>query len=119
MNDPHSSASRFTFHDTEKPRQEQFLGVAIFDVDETNGEKTTLDIVEEAWRLGINPGGAVVVCEIPSDKRIEPKYKNRLITNDALLMQLGSWAAPTAISIDAATPHHHHQSHHNRHRNTL
>jgi hypothetical protein len=45
-----------SFHDHDKTRREQFLGVAIFDMDETEGEKSASEIAGEAWRLGINPG---------------------------------------------------------------
>jgi hypothetical protein len=79
-----------SFHDHEKPPQEQFLGVAIFDMDETEGEKSVSEIVREAWRLGINPGGSVKVVDVSSEKRIKPEHKKRLITDDELLLQLGS-----------------------------
>ena len=79
-----------SFHDHDRPRQEQFLGVAIFDMDETEGEKSTSEIVREAWQLGINPGGSVMILDVSSEKRIKPKHKNRLITDDALLLELGS-----------------------------
>ncbi len=79
-----------SFHDHDKPRQDQFLGVAIFDMDETEGEKSVLEIVKQAWRLGINPGGSVRVRDVSSEKRIKPEHKNKLITDDALLLELGS-----------------------------
>jgi hypothetical protein len=79
-----------SFHDHAKPHHEQFLGVAIFDMDETEDEKSTPEIVREAWRLGINPGGSVRILDVSSEKRITPEHKNRLITDDALLLELGS-----------------------------
>src|SRR6266853_1385907 len=80
-----------SFHDREKPRQDQFLGVAIFDMDESEGEKSVLEIVRHAQRLGINPGGEVRVSKILNcEQRIKLEHKNRLITDDALLLQLGS-----------------------------
>jgi len=80
-----------SFHDREKPRQDQFLGVAILDVDESEGEKSVLEIVRHSHRLGINPGGEVRVSVVLNrDQRIKLEHKNRLITDDALLLQLGS-----------------------------
>jgi hypothetical protein len=80
-----------SFHDRRKPRQDQFLGVAIFDMDESKGKKSTLEIVRHAHRLGINPGGEALVSAVSNrDQRIKLEHKNRLITDDALLLQLGS-----------------------------
>ena len=64
-----------------------FLGVVIFDMDESNGELSTAEIVRHAWKLGINPGETALVKEVGS---IPDQYMNRLITDDALLLSLGS-----------------------------
>jgi hypothetical protein len=45
------------------------------------------EIARKAHKLGINPGGQVLVQEVES---ISDEYKNRLITDDALLLKLGS-----------------------------
>ena len=76
-----------TFSDPAPSSNERFLGVVIFDMDESNGELSTAEIVRHAWKLGINPGGTVLVKEVGS---IPDQYKNRLITDDALLLSLGS-----------------------------
>jgi len=76
-----------SFSDPDAASNERFLGVAIFDMDESEGQLTTSEIVRKAWELGINPGGAVSIQEVPS---IPDKYKNQLITDDALLIRLGS-----------------------------
>jgi hypothetical protein len=76
-----------TFNDLNAPSNERFLGVAIFDMDESEGELPTGEIVRRAWELGINPGGSVRVSAVGP---IPDQYKNQLITDDALLMRLGS-----------------------------
>ena len=45
------------------------------------------EIARKAHKLGINPGGQVLVQEVES---ISDEYTNRLITDDALLLKLGS-----------------------------
>ena len=76
-----------TFSDLDAPSDKRFLGVAIFDMDESEGELSVAEIVRHAHKLGINPGGQVLVQEVES---IPDEYKNRLITDDALLLKLGS-----------------------------
>jgi hypothetical protein len=51
------------------------------------GELSTTEIIKHAWALGVNPGGAVSVQEVGS---IPDEHKNKLITDDALLLSLGS-----------------------------
>jgi hypothetical protein len=75
------------FSDPDAPSDKRFLGVAIFDMDERRRRVSVPEIVQKAHRLGINPGGQVLVQEVPS---IPDEYKNRLITDDALLLRLGS-----------------------------
>jgi hypothetical protein len=77
-----------SFTDPEVASDKRFLGVAIFDMDESEGELSVADIVRRSHDLGINPGGAVCVQEVPSS--IPDEYKNKLITDDALLLSLGS-----------------------------
>jgi hypothetical protein len=76
-----------TFTDTKATSDKRFLGVAIFDMDESEGELSTTEIIEHAWALGLNPGGAVSVQEV---FHIPDEHKNKLITDDALLLRLGS-----------------------------
>jgi hypothetical protein len=75
------------FMDPDAPRDMQFLGVAIFDMHETDEKLSTGEIVRRAWELGINPGGAVRVSSVPF---IPEEHKNKLITDDSLLLKLGS-----------------------------
>jgi hypothetical protein len=76
-----------SFSDPDAPSDKRFLGVAIFDMDESGGELSVPEIVRRAHDLGINPGGQVLVQEVEA---IPDEYKNRLITDDALLLKLGS-----------------------------
>jgi hypothetical protein len=77
-----------TFNDPDAPPNERFLGVAILDMDESEGKIPVSDVVGRAWELGINPGGAVSVQECSTP--IPNQYKNQIITDDALLIRLGS-----------------------------
>jgi hypothetical protein len=56
-------------------------------MDESRYRASLAEIVHKAHRLGINPGGRVSVQEV---KSIPDEYKNRLITDDATLLKLGS-----------------------------
>jgi len=76
------------FADPDKPRGQRFLGVAIFDMDESGGEVPFHEVIQRSWALGINPGGEVMCCE--ATQRIPGKYRNMLITDEAVLMKLGS-----------------------------
>jgi len=76
-----------TFTDPKAASDKRFLGVAIFDMDESEERLSVIDIVRRCHALGINPGGAVSVYEAPS---ISDEHKNKLITDDALLLSLGS-----------------------------
>jgi hypothetical protein len=76
-----------SFNVPDAPANERFSGVAIFDMDETERQLSVPEIARRAWELGINPGGAVLVEEVSS---IPDQYKNQLITDDALLLRLGS-----------------------------
>ena len=75
------------FTDPEASADKRFLGVAIFDMDESDGELSVTEIVRRSHQLGINPGGAVSVQEVSG---IPDEHKNKLITDDALLLTLGS-----------------------------
>ncbi len=79
-----------TYSDPTAPTDKRFLGVAIFDMDESSGQRTVPQIVRRARELGINPGGVVSVQDVTGDPRITEADKNRLITDDALLLRLGS-----------------------------
>ena len=76
-----------TFSDPDASYDKRFLGVAIFDIDESGRRASVIEIVRKAHKLGINPGAEVLVREVES---IPDEYKNRLITDDALLLKLGS-----------------------------
>jgi hypothetical protein len=76
-----------SFTDPEASADKRFLGVAIFDMDESQGELSVQEIVRRSHELGVNPGGAVSVQEVPA---IPDEHKNKLITDDALLLTLGS-----------------------------
>jgi hypothetical protein len=78
------------FHDPDASSDKRFLGVAIFDMDESNGECSAAEIAQHAWKLGVNPGGQVVICDVTGDALIRAEHKNRLITDDDLLLALGS-----------------------------
>jgi hypothetical protein len=75
------------FMDPHAPLDKRFLGVAIFDMDETDEKVSIGEIVSRAGELGINPGGAVFVSSVPF---IPEEHKNKLITDDSLLIKLGS-----------------------------
>jgi hypothetical protein len=55
-----------SFTGPEFASDKRFLGVAIFDMDESEGELSIADIVRRSHDLGINPGGAVSVQEVSS-----------------------------------------------------
>ena len=76
-----------TFSDPDASSDKRFLGVAIFDMDESGGELSVTEIVRKSHQLGINPGGQVLVQEVEA---IPDEYKNQLITDDELLLKLGS-----------------------------
>jgi hypothetical protein len=88
VNDNTMTTFWISFSDPEAGADKRFLGVAIFDLDETDGERSMGEIIQEAWRLGINPGGAAAISACP--QAIPSEYKNKLITDDATLLELGS-----------------------------
>jgi hypothetical protein len=76
-----------SFTDPEASADKRFLGVAIFDMDESQGQVSLPEIIKRSRELGVNPGGAVSIQEVPA---IPDEHKNKLITDDALLLTLGS-----------------------------
>lgn len=60
-----------TFNDHEATPDKRFLGAAIFDMDESDGQLNMSEIIRRAWRLGINPGGAVSVQDVTDNPRID------------------------------------------------
>ena len=91
-----------SFTDSEATADKRFLGVAIFDMDESAGELSTTEIIKHAWALGVNPGGAVSVQEIGS---IPNEHKNKLITDDALLLSPPFWVrVAVRTSIEGRSP---------------
>jgi len=45
------------------------------------------EIIRHAWNLGLNPGGSVSIQKVEG---IPAEHKNKLITDDELLLKLGS-----------------------------
>jgi len=78
------------FNPDETVYEKRFLGVAIIDMDESEGELPSGAVARRAWKLGINPGGAVKVMDVTGDKRIKDEHKNKLILDEDLLLMLGS-----------------------------
>jgi hypothetical protein len=68
-------------------RQNNFL--------KNGGERSIVEIVKHAWNIGVNPGGSVKVQEVLA---MPDEHKNKLITDDALLLSLGSTGRKTLIS---------------------
>jgi hypothetical protein len=68
------------FTDPKKPAGQRFLGACIV---EAPGFVSAID---RAHQLGINPGGAVVAYDTPKH---DLSFRNRLITSDAEMTQLG------------------------------
>jgi hypothetical protein len=58
-------------------------------MDESAGRLSMTEIIKHAWKLGLNPGGAGSVQEVEAGS-IPDEHKNKLITDDALLLRLGS-----------------------------
>src|SRR3974390_101678 len=78
-----------SFSDPDAPRGKRFLGVAIVDMDT---EASAVEIIRHTWKLGINPGGAVAITQLDdrSALRIAREHRNKLITDEAQLIRLGS-----------------------------
>ena len=78
-----------SFFNIEAPSARRFLGAAIIDMDR---RASAAAIIRRAWQLGANPGGAISISEIDARNalKIARRHKNRLITDQALLMRLGS-----------------------------
>jgi hypothetical protein len=68
------------FQDPDAPAGRRFLGACIV---EAYGVVTA---VQKAHRLGVNPGGAVVVYDAPAH---DVSVRDRLITSDEEMAQLG------------------------------
>src|SRR2546430_17369470 len=71
------------FTDPEASADKRFLGVAIFDMDESDGELSVTEIVKRSYQLGVNPGGA---GSVPEETGMPDEHKNKLVTDDALLL---------------------------------
>lgn len=75
-----------SFADVNRPEGTQFKGAAIVEGDDP------VDAIQEAWRLGINPGGEVAISEISPDAPIRDRWRKRLLSRediDALDLELG------------------------------
>jgi hypothetical protein len=78
-----------SFHDPDATSDNRFLGVAIFEMKAmANARRSRLR--NTPGKLGVNPGGMVVICDVTGDPLIRAEHKNRLITDDDLLLTLGS-----------------------------
>jgi hypothetical protein len=76
-----------SFSDPDATSNKRFLGVVILDMDETEGTLSMPEIIRHAWNLGLNPGGSVSIQKVEG---IPAEHKNKLITDDELLLKLGS-----------------------------
>ena len=64
-----------SFCDERRPRGDRFLGVCIVQGDEL------ADAIQEAWRLGCNPGGEVLGFPIlRGEWQPKKKWRGRLLT---------------------------------------
>jgi hypothetical protein len=72
-----------------------FRGVAIFDLDESDGELPNDEIIRHADEKGFCPEGRVYVCvqDVTKDN-IPAQYKNKLITDHETLVAVGAEMAP-------------------------
>jgi hypothetical protein len=68
------------FTDPDAPAGQRFLGACIVEA------PGFISAIDKAHRLGINPGGAVVAYDTPKH---DLSFRNRLITSDAEMAQLG------------------------------
>lgn len=65
-----------SFSDATKLEGNQFLGVAVLQFGRPLLDKQDyIDLIKETWRLGINPGGEAVICELPN---VHPEYIKKL-----------------------------------------
>ncbi len=74
-----------SFADAARPEGQQFLGACIVPMGETGDERQDLiTAVQNAWRLGCNPGGEVRFQPVPSsvEPHIAPKWIGRLLTRE-------------------------------------
>ena len=60
-----------------------FLGAIITEAD------TALGAVRKTWLKEINPGGQVMILEIPEDKKIDSKFLDKLLTKEELVEATG------------------------------
>lgn len=67
-----------SFADGTLPEGSQFLGAAFVQ------GYTMIDAVQEAWRLGVNPGGEVVSQMFPADNPPAEHLRNRLLSKAEL-----------------------------------
>jgi hypothetical protein len=71
-------------------------GVVIFDVDESGHRLSAPEIVKAAHKRGLIFGGQVRIQALES---VLDEYKNRLITDDAMLLKLGRGRSQWSITI--------------------
>jgi len=55
-------------------------------------DASAVEIIRHTWKFGINPGGAVAITRLDdrSASRIAREHRNKLITDEAQLIRLGS-----------------------------
>ena len=53
---------------------------------------SAVEIIRHTWKLGINPGGVAAITQLDdrSELRIAREHRNKLITDEAQLIRLGS-----------------------------
>ena len=69
-----------SFVDNRRPQGQRFLGATIVVAADVK------DAVQEARRLGINPGGEVSLIEFPAAVPPNPNWVNRLVSRAELNM---------------------------------
>jgi hypothetical protein len=80
--------------------RETFRGVAIFDLDESDGELSDDEVLQYAEEMGLTPEGkGYLNIQDATEDNIPAQYKNRLITDDETLVALGAdmtdWREPS------------------------
>lgn len=74
-----------SFADSKRPKGQQFLGACIVPMGETGDKREDYKVaIQNAWRLGCNPGGAVAFQPVPPtvEPHIKPEWIGRLLTRE-------------------------------------
>jgi hypothetical protein len=68
-----------SFADPDRPKGDQFLGATLIEADDA------MDAVRKAWKAGLNPGGEVLIGEVPDDiLPTVPDARGKLMTKEEL-----------------------------------